>query len=232
MADSAEICTALFLIYAFFHLKVNHKKIIIDLCVWTFVENGGQSKKRYGHTSHSWENKIIFVGGSRMYNKDLKRRECLNDILIYDPAAKVWTEIIPSGAYLEPRRHHASCLVGNFLVVNGGQNDKEVFLDDTLALNLAGLENSKNEIERGYRWIQLKINFQPPGKLAYHTCQLVIASERVSNSKQLTLTSLPELRYGKSSVLFIFICVCRFNMKAFISLEAEMIQSQLTKFMF
>ncbi len=164
------------------------------------MDRGDPLKKRYGHTTTLWDGKLVVVGGSKMYNRDMKRRECMNDIQIYDPVGNVWEEPIPNGAYFEPRRHHASCIVGNHMVVNGGLNDKDLYLNSTLAINIAGLVDKSNEEQKAYRWVQLRTENQRPGNVAYHACQLVVSLERYKYIKLLSLTSLPDIRYGKGRV--------------------------------
>ncbi len=164
------------------------------------MDQGSAERKRYGHTMSLWDGKLVMVGGSKMYNRDMKRRECLNDIQIYDPPTNIWKEIMPNGAYLEPRRYHATCIVGHHMVVNGGLNDKDAYLNSTLAINLTGLMDKDNDEEKVYRWVQLKTENTRTGNVAHHACQLVVAPERYKYIKLVSLTSMPDLRYGKAKV--------------------------------
>ena len=142
----------------------------------------------------------MVVGGAKMFNKDLKRRECLGDVQMYDPVPSLWTELTPGGAYLEPRRYHTACMVGNQLIVHGGLNYRENCLNSTFMLKLTGIVEKSFEDEKAYRWIKLKAEGQGPGNVAHLACQLVLSPERYKNIKLVSLTSLPEMRYTKIKV--------------------------------
>lgn len=181
------------------YLKVDHQE---GVCTWVFVDQGEPLKKRYGHTANYWDNKLVIVAGAKMYNNDMKRRECMGDVNFYDPVYNNWTEVIATGAYFEPRRYHVSVIVGTSIVVNGGLSDKEVYLSSTITLNLAGLNDAAHDREKMYRWLNVKAEGTPMGSVARHAGQLVLMQERFKLAKFITLTSMPELRYIKLRIPF------------------------------
>ncbi len=149
-----------------------------------------------------YDKKLVITGGSKMYNRDVKRRDCLNDVIVYDTIRGDWLDIIATGSYLEPRRYHTACIVGTQLLIHGGLNDRDAYLKDLLALNLAASPEKPNEYDRGFRWMQLKVDNQTqrPGGLAYHSCQLVLLPERYKTPRLINLTALPELPTGRNRV--------------------------------
>ena len=64
----------------------------------------------------------------------------------------------PTGETIGPRRHHAAVVVEHHLVVYGGLNEKNVFLDDLLIYDLQ--EN---------KWKTIKATGRGPKAIAYHT---------------------------------------------------------------
>jgi hypothetical protein len=54
--------------------------------VHVLVEEGDEKRKRYGHAASAWKGMLVVVGGSKHYNKFSGRRDCLNDVLIYNPS--------------------------------------------------------------------------------------------------------------------------------------------------
>lgn len=167
---------------------------------WTLQDRGNPEYKRYGHTADYYEGRLIIVAGAKMYNKDFKRRECLDDVVICDPVAKAWRKVICGGAYFEPRRYHASCIFGTRLIVHGGLNEKGVYLDSMYSLSLLGLSESDAEADSGLRWATLKSDNQGLGTTAYHTCNLVLESDRYNSPKLLTLMSMPEFKSPQPKV--------------------------------
>ena len=167
---------------------------------WVLMNNGDAEKKRYGHTANALDGKIVIIGGAKMYNEDFKRRECLNDVHIYNPIKNIWREIIPNGAYLEPRRYHTSCLFGNYLIVHGGLNDKDYFLGDLFSLNVSGLIESTNELEKSFRWLIIKPENHGLPPTAYHTCSLVLDPDKYRLVRLMTIISMPDIKHAKQRI--------------------------------
>jgi len=167
---------------------------------WVLHDKGHSEYKRYGHTTDNYDGRLVIVAGTKMYNEDYKRRECLDDVVICDPIAKTWRRIICGGAYFEPRRYHTSCIFGNRLIVHGGLNEKDRYLDNMCSLTLIGLSEEGPDSDSGLRWAALKADNQGLGAIAYHTCSLVLEHERYGNSKSLTLMSMPELKSTQGKI--------------------------------
>ena len=137
-----------------------------------------------------------------MYNNDIKRRECLNDILIYDPLANSTRKLEPSGVFLEGRRYHTSCILGTNLIVHGGLNDKDIFLGGIYSVNIYGINDRNKEFDKTYRWVLLQTINQGLGPTAYHTCNLVLDPERYKLVKYATISTLPDVKSDKIKLPF------------------------------
>ena len=137
-----------------------------------------------------------------MYSKEAKQRECLNDVLIFNPERDEWTEIVPESLPCEPRRYHSSCVVGNQLVVHGGINGRQTYLSDLISINI-GKNEKRTEFGKLCRWSTVYTKGHKPGGLANHTCQLVLHPDRYRSSGLLSLSYLPETRGGKPKVFLL-----------------------------
>lgn len=128
-----------------------------------------------------------------MYSKETKRRECLNDVIIFNPADQQWTEIHPEGAHFDPRRYLSVCAIGRQLLVYGGINGSQKYASDLLVLNLTKpSDRPEDQTTNGYRWMKMRPSGEGPGKLAYHACQLVLHPDRFRGP--ISLASLPDIR--------------------------------------
>jgi len=166
----------------------------------TLVEDGEDRRKRYGHAAVNWENMLMIIGGAKHYNKETKRRDCLNDIFVFNPADEQWTELRCEGVSFEFRRFHTAVLIGKHLIVYGGMNCNDKFMGDLLGLTLGRLSRSDWQ-KKSYKWF--KVNTKgavKPGKLAFHTAQLVLNSDRYRNPSNIDLYSLGDSKYTKSRV--------------------------------
>jgi len=147
--------------------------------LWELENLGESNLKRFGHSACGYGNFIVIFGGARLFNKESKRRDCMNDIQVYNTTIKFWSELKCDGI-CERRRCHAACIVGNYMVVNGGLNAEQHFISSTLSISLNKLLD-KGYNEKTYRWskIQTLPKNGGPQKIAYHACQLVISPERL-----------------------------------------------------
>ena len=57
-------------------------------------------KARYGHSANVFQKDIVIFGGTRMFNKSTKARECMNDLQVFHTENNQWEEIKYSGAVL------------------------------------------------------------------------------------------------------------------------------------
>lgn len=157
-----------------------------------FVNNGVDNLKRFGHASCVWDNKLIIIGGSRMFSKESMKRECLSDGYMFYPREEEWIQMKWKG-HFSPRRNHTAVIVGKNIVIHGGIDTLGKFLDDIMAIQLS----SKGNINK---WNQVVVEGKDPGYLAYHTCQTVLSSCRFQNSEQIGLYSLPNTYNYRSKV--------------------------------
>ncbi len=166
-----------------------------------FVEKGDELRKRYGHAACVWDNMLVVVGGSRHYNKETRRRNCLNDVIVYNPQENKWTELDCSeGPLLEHRRYHTACMVGRHLVVYGGIDSMERYLLDLMVVSLGKAVGGKELQCRSFKWIKVGNRGDKPGRLAYHTAQLVLNPERLRVQGQFDMFALPELKGVRTKV--------------------------------
>lgn len=167
---------------------------------WTLHDKGKPEYKRYGHTADTFENRLVITGGARMFNRDQKRRECLGDVLVYNPDDNSWKELFNSGSYYEARRYHASCVFGNYLVVHGGLNERDKWLDSTCALSLSGLAELEADPDRDFRWLNVNADNAGPGPLAYHTCNAVLDADHYRTARLIALTSMADNKSNQSKI--------------------------------
>jgi len=191
---------------------------------WNIVYEGDADRKRYGHSCSIYEKSLVIVAGARMYNKEAKRRECRNDVSLFNLVTEEWTDIKPDGLMLEARRYHCSVVVGKYLLVHGGVNGHNNYLSDLMVLNLGAIQDKfGSEHKNIYRWSAINTRGDKPGPIANHTCQLVVHPERLRTPGQISLTCLPELRSARSRVFFKIFYFCKSSsLKEYIFLEVAM----------
>lgn len=167
---------------------------------WTLQDKGIAEYKRYGHTACTYEGRLIITGGARMFNRDQKRRECLGDVLVYNPGDNSWKELFNSGSFYEARRYHASCVFGNYLIVHGGLNERDKWLDSVCALSLSGITELENDPDKEFRWLNVNAENQGLGPTAYHTCNAVLEVEHYRSAKLVTLTSMADAKSFQAKI--------------------------------
>jgi len=167
---------------------------------WTLQDSSKPKYKRYGHTANTFEGRLIITGGARMFNRDEKRRECLNDTIVYTPANSSWRELFSGGSYYEPRRYHASCVFGNYIILHGGLNERDKWLDSLYALNLSGITELEAESDREFRWLNINTENQGLGAIAYHTSNAVLDVDHYRTIRLVTLTSMADNKSPQSKI--------------------------------
>ena len=60
----------------------------------------------------------------------MKESECLNDVRIFDPVIFEWKYIKVTGEWIDIRRNHSSVIVGKYMLIHGGINNKSKHLND------------------------------------------------------------------------------------------------------
>ena len=142
---------------------------------------------------------LLVVAGSRHYNKETKRRDCLNDVITYNPLDKKWVDLKCDGTILEHRRYHSATIVGKHLLVYGGINSSEVYLSDIMVLTLGRANNRESKIN-SFKWFKATSKGVKPGKLAFHTALLVLNPERHRAPVPIDLFNIPEVRGYRAKV--------------------------------
>jgi hypothetical protein len=92
---------------------------------------------RSGHTSTVFENKLIIFGGEKCYNRRMRLRECLNDVMFFNMDTHIMSTLKTIGDYVTPRRFHTADIVNSkFFAIYGGIASNEHGLKDIVLLNL------------------------------------------------------------------------------------------------
>jgi Kelch motif len=73
-------------------------------------------KGRYGHLCLRSKNGFYIIGGARKFNPNTNIRECFNDIHEYKTEPSEWSELKCSGAFIDARRNHTGCILGNVII--------------------------------------------------------------------------------------------------------------------
>jgi len=153
---------------------------------WNLVE---QSLKihdlpRFLHAVCVWKNKILIVCGSRLFNKELKQRDCFNDIYMVNPKDNKIIQCSYKG-YFAARRAHIAFCIGNSLCVHGGLDSYGNYLSECEFLDMQGA--IKQIGVKTSRWLLLKSKGETPGPVAYHAGQLVLSNEKMINIDNIDL---------------------------------------------
>ncbi len=157
---------------------------------WTLEDPGDAALARYGHAVCAWKGKLVMLGGSRLYNREQQKRECLGDIRTFDPREGThWQEMKCKGVFV-PRRGHVACTVGDNLLAHGGMDSLGNYIDEASVINLG-------RSSKPCAWARLRTDGEKAPALAYHSAQLVLASERLSGS--LSIYKLPLLSEDEES---------------------------------
>lgn len=96
------------------------------------MPNGG----RVGHSVFPWKNGFLIYGGEKRYNKEMKIRECFNDLRYLNLNTFEWKWIRPFGDIIEARRNNAYCTVGKWLFIHGGINNYGRYMNNFYGFNL------------------------------------------------------------------------------------------------
>ena len=146
-------------------------------------------KPRFAHSASVFNSDIIIFGGSILYNKLTKSRQCYNDMFAFHSDTSRWEEIKCGGVALEPRRNHVSCIIGRNLLIHGGVDEHGNYLSD---LMMTTLNKQKGEYQIA-KWLPLPSKGEYIGPVALHTCCLILANEKY-HDPTLGLFFVPELK--------------------------------------
>ncbi|CAG8591142.1 4338_t:CDS:2 [Paraglomus brasilianum] len=116
--------------------RMTNDLYVLDLTtfVWrkTETKEDETPKARYFHSANPYKKSIIFFGGMG-YSKTANDGLCvLDDINIYNTETQSWQnpEIVPSAILPKPRYAHLAAIAGNKLVVVGGQDMTNVYIEE------------------------------------------------------------------------------------------------------
>ncbi len=115
---------------------------------WQQVQTKGNTALmgRIGHSAHLYsESELLIFGGQSRQREQAKGAVCLNDTRILDTSTLIWSQLRTIGTPVEARRNHASCLVGQQLVVLGGVATHNHYLSDLVCLDLESNKWTKSE---------------------------------------------------------------------------------------
>ncbi|CAG8446377.1 5865_t:CDS:1 [Diversispora eburnea] len=122
--------------------RMTNELYVLDLntFVWTKIQDNDQRtpKARYFHSANQYKNSILVFGGmgySRTSNDGL----CvLDDVSIFDLETYTWKhpEIISSNFSPRPRYAHLASVTANKLVVVGGQDMSNFYIEEINVLDL------------------------------------------------------------------------------------------------
>jgi len=121
---------------------------------WTDLSPPGQAPEpRLGPVAvyDPITHRVVIFGGVSEY------ATFFNDVWAFDLATSDWTQVYPSGTPPSGRREAAAIYdpEGHRMIVFGGYNDPEQFLNDTWALNLEGPGSAMS-------WVELTPSGGPP----------------------------------------------------------------------
>ncbi|KAL4463779.1 hypothetical protein ABPG72_022833 [Tetrahymena utriculariae] len=114
----------------------------------------GNQSGRFGHSANLYKNQMVIFGGASEYSSKLKNRAFMNDVWMLNLDNLEWKQIRTVGDYVEPRRNHATCIVGNYFFAHGGVGNYEKYLSQLNVLSLG-------------RWKSYQFKFDEQG-IAFH----------------------------------------------------------------
>ncbi|EAR89155.2 kelch motif protein (macronuclear) [Tetrahymena thermophila SB210] len=120
-------------------------KPMSDLCTydvqtnhWSLVDKLPAEEGRYNHMMAMYKKNLIVFGGEKLDAQyEQKQKVYQNDTRIFNTEKNEWKYLRPSGDIIEPRRNSACCVVGRYFIIQGGLNQKGVFLNDLCILDIA-----------------------------------------------------------------------------------------------
>ncbi|KAL4466060.1 hypothetical protein ABPG74_004297 [Tetrahymena malaccensis] len=152
--------------------------------VKTSQMNGNIPSARFGHSCNLYKKNLIFFGGEyRQTQNQIKFRDCLLDVYSYNLETRTWKYITCTGGPLQPRRNHASCIIGRNLLVHGGVNNKDQSLRDMWFLDL-GTQTWSESVVNG--------EFES----SYHKCVPVYHSQRCGKINIYKAAELKVTKWG------------------------------------
>ncbi|CAG8544801.1 13978_t:CDS:2 [Ambispora leptoticha] len=122
--------------------RMTNDLYILDLntFVWTrFADEENKAPKpRYFHSANQYKNMIIFFGGMGYSTTSNDGLCVLDDVSVFDLDTCKWhhPEIAPSSSSPRPRYAHLASITANKLVIVGGQDMKNYYIEQINVLDL------------------------------------------------------------------------------------------------
>ena len=137
--------------------EVAQLKMDTSLAKWTNMPYTTMEKinGRCRHSSCAYQDKIYTFGGCFMFNRKRQIRECTAQLMIYDTIDNTVHLAKTKGIAVQQRKDHCSAIVGQSMVVFGGQ-----FENDTLTSEMLTLDLQFNDWQRLYYKGQMEPQFQ------------------------------------------------------------------------
>lgn len=60
----------------------------------------------------------------------VQTRTVCNDLWKFHTNKNEWNKCVPSGIYVPPRKSHAVCMIGKYMIVNGGIDSDQKMSND------------------------------------------------------------------------------------------------------
>ncbi|KAJ9061784.1 hypothetical protein DSO57_1017194 [Entomophthora muscae] len=132
-------------IYVFGGRLITPTKVSNDLFVFSIQamawepispsSNSPQPSPRYFHSSVSYKDHLIIIGGQGETTKN-EPSNVLNDICFFNLQTKEWEILGFDPLEFPPRYAHLSCVLGHTLVIVGGQDASNQYLNDMYFFDL------------------------------------------------------------------------------------------------
>ncbi|CAI2386706.1 unnamed protein product [Moneuplotes crassus] len=123
-----------------------------------FDKQDTQPEPRHGHTAVVYKSNIYVYGGYRRYIESIKIRETYGDLYVFNTNYLRWDKINSNGE-MTYRRNHICEVVGNYMLVHGGLNNKSKVLDDIYVFSF------KTQF-----WQRIKIKSKPDAVSHHKSC--------------------------------------------------------------
>lgn len=91
---------------------------------------------RCRHSSCAHNDKVYTFGGCFMYNRKRQLRECTSQVAVYDTVEETYYSLKTKGVTVQPRKDHSASVMGNSMIVYGGQFENGVLVNEMLNLDL------------------------------------------------------------------------------------------------
>ena len=127
-----------------------------------FTRRDQQPEPRYGHTAVSYRSDIYLYGGYRRYVESFKERDTYGDVYQFWTDSLKWDKLNCNGEFTF-RRNHIAMVIGKYMIVHGGINQKSMVLDDIYSF----------DFKKKY-WEEVKITGKKPKPVSHHSWCLVM----------------------------------------------------------